>query len=114
VAQLLDHAFVRVVVVDGTDVSSVSHPGRFVSARLRTAVEEQFLECGIEGCHVTEHLEIDHNHPVEVGGPTALWNLNRLCRHHHRHKHLHDLRLVGTGTDLHFVPADEWTPHRRE
>jgi hypothetical protein len=40
----------------------------------------------------------------------ALWNLERLCGHHHRHKHLHDLRLEGTGTDQHFVDAADWAP----
>jgi hypothetical protein len=110
VSQMLDHAILRVIVVDGADVVSVSHPGRFVGARMRTAVEELFAECAIEGCHLTEHLEIDHNQPVEAGGPSALWNLSRLCRHHHRHKHRHDLRLVGTGTDRRFVPAREWRP----
>ena len=114
VSQLLDDAILRVVVVDGADVRSVSHPGRFVPARVRTALAELFPECGIEGCHVGEHLEIDHNQPVAVGGPTAMWNLSRVCRHHHRHKHRHDLRLVGTGTDLRFVPASGWSPPRRE
>jgi 5-methylcytosine-specific restriction endonuclease McrA len=99
-----------VVLRDGTDVRLVSHPGRFVGARLRTAVEEQFPECGIAGCHCTERLEIDHNLPVERGGPTALWNLDRLCRHHHRYKHEHDLRLEGRGTDLRFVAAEAWSP----
>ena len=113
VSRLLDDAILRVIVVDGTDVRAVSHPGRLIPARLRTAVEELFPECGIEGCHVSEHLEIDHNQPIEHGGPTALWNLSRLCRHHHRHKHHHDLRLEGTATDLHFVPANEWRPPGR-
>ncbi len=113
VSQLLDDAFVKVLLADGTDVLAVSHLGRFVSARLRSALEERYPECVIEGCHVTEHLEIDHNLPIEFGGPTALWNLSRLCGHHHRHKHLHDLRLEGTGTTQHFVPATEWTPPER-
>jgi len=114
VSQLLDDAIVRVLLVDGTDVRSVSHPGRFVPARMRTALAELFPECAIGGCHVGEHLEIDHNQPVEVGGPTAMWNLSRLCRHHHRHKHRHDLRLVGRGTDLRFVSAGDWSPPRRQ
>ena len=110
VSRMLDDAIIRAVVVDGTDVLSVSHLGRFIPARLRTAVTEQQRECVIAGCHADRHLEIDHNLPVEHGGPSALWNLNRLCHHHHRHKHDHDLRLAGEGTDMHFVAADEWTP----
>ena len=110
VSQLLDDALVRTLLVDGTDVLAVSHPGRLIPARLRTAIVDAQPACAIEGCHQTRHLEIDHNQPVELGGLTARWNLNRLCRRHHRHKHQHDLRLVGVGTDLRFVPAAEWTP----
>jgi hypothetical protein len=104
-AQMLDDAFIKAVVVDGTDVLAVSHLGRSIPARLRTAVEEQYLECCIEGCHVTRNLDIDHNQPIEEHGPTALWNLSRLCSHHHHHKHRHRLRLTGDGTRKHFVRA---------
>ena len=113
VSQLLDDAFVRALSVDGTDVLAVSHLGRLIPARLRTAVEDRQPQCAIAGCHVDRHLEIDHNLPVEAGGPTAAWNLNRLCHHHHRHKHEHDLRLTGAGTDLQFVEADAWSPPER-
>jgi hypothetical protein len=104
-SRLLDDAFVKAVLVDGTNVMAVSHLGRSIPARLRTAVEELYPDCCIEGCNVTHNLEIDHNEPVEHGGPTALSNLGRLCPHHHAHKHRHDLRLVGTGTRKHFVDA---------
>ena len=57
--------------VDGTDVLAVSHLGRLIPARLRTAIEDDQRECAIAGCHVDRHLEIDHNLPVEAGGPTA-------------------------------------------
>jgi 5-methylcytosine-specific restriction endonuclease McrA len=80
-----------------------------IPARMRSALVERQLECVIAGCHADRHLEIDHNQPIEAGGSTALWNLNRLCPHHHRHKHEHDLRLVGTGSDQRFVPAAEWS-----
>jgi len=109
-SRLLDDAIVHALAVDGTDVAAVSHLGRLIPARLRSALVERQRECAIEGCHVDRHLEIDHNLPVEIGGPTVLWNLNRLCHHHHRHKHHHDLRLVGAGVDLRFVPASEWSP----
>jgi hypothetical protein len=106
-SRLLDDTFVKAVLVDGEDVLAVSHPGRSIPARLCTAVDEQYPVCVVEGCEVTEHLERDHNLPVERGGPTALWNLGRLCGHHHEHKHRHDLRLVGEGTRQRFVPADD-------
>jgi 5-methylcytosine-specific restriction endonuclease McrA len=82
----------------------VAHLGRTIPTKLRTAIEEMYPECSVEGCHVNEHLEIDHNVPISEGGPTALWNLRRLCAHHHEYKHAHDLRLEGTGTRQRFVP----------
>ena len=66
----------------------------------------------VEGCHVTRNLEIDHNQPIEDHGPTALWNLDRLCPHHHDHKHRHRLRLTGEPGRMRFVPAAEWVRQR--
>src|SRR5262249_7290801 len=94
-SRLLDDAFLKAVVVDGTDVRTVSHLGRTIPARLRTAVEELHRECDLEGCHVSHNLQIDHNQPVEDHGPTELANLGRLCLHHHHHKHRYRLRLAG-------------------
>ena len=107
---LADDSILKVLVHDATDVRAVSHAGRTIPARLRTALEELFPECCIEGCHVDRHLEIDHNIPVSEGGPTALWNLTRPCRHHHDHKHAHNLRIVGEGTRRHFEPATRAPP----
>ncbi|MGH9014295.1 MAG: HNH endonuclease signature motif containing protein [Acidimicrobiia bacterium] len=81
----------------GVDVLAVAHLGRTIPAHLRTAVEERDQECVVEGCHVNRHLEIDHNIPVADRGPTASWNLNRLCPWHHDHKTRHNLRLEGEG-----------------
>jgi hypothetical protein len=111
--RLLDDSFLKALLVDGTDVRAVSHPGRTIPARLRSAIEELHPECDVEGCHVVRNLEIDHNQPVEGGGPTALWNLGRLCRHHHDHKHRHRLRLDGDPGRKHFVATTDWTPPTR-
>ncbi len=42
VSQMLDDAFVKLLLIDGTDVWRVSHPGRFVGAHLRSALEERY------------------------------------------------------------------------
>jgi hypothetical protein len=110
VRRLADDAIFKALVHDGTDVLKVSHLGRTIPARLRTAVEELYPECVIEGCHTNRHLEIDHNQPVAEGGPTALWNLTRPCRHHHAYKHANNLRIEGEGTNRHFVAADRSPP----
>jgi 5-methylcytosine-specific restriction endonuclease McrA len=102
--RLSDDAILKALIVDGEDVRAVAHLGRTIPAKLRTAVEEMFPECAVEGCHVNRHLEIDHNVPISEGGPTALWNLRRLCAHHHEYKHARGLRLEGEGTRQRFVP----------
>jgi len=109
-SRLLDDAFLKAVVVRGKEILLVSHLGRTIPAHLRTAIEETYPQCGIEGCDDRRHLEIDHNTPIEHGGVTALWNLCRLCRLHHRYKHQHDLRLSGEGAHKHFVTADGLPP----
>ena len=111
VAQRLSgDAIFKALIHDGTDVLAVSHLGRTIPARLRTAVRELFSECAIEGCHVNRHLEIDHNTPVSEQGPTALWNLSLLCRFHHEHKHRYNQRVVGEGTNRRLVPTGRPPP----
>jgi hypothetical protein len=85
--RLSGDAILKALIVDGTDIRSISHLGRWIPARLRTAVEETYPECAVEGCHVDRHLQIDHKTPVTERGPTELANLQRLCRHHHDEKH---------------------------
>ncbi|MBM3676136.1 MAG: DUF222 domain-containing protein [Actinobacteria bacterium] len=103
-------SFLKAVLADATDVRAISHLGRTIPARLRTAIETRDRECVIAGCHVNQHLEIDHNVPVSEGGRTELANLGRLCRYHHRQKTLGDLRLQGTPGTMQLVPADRAPP----
>lgn len=74
-------------------------------ARLRTALEELQPECVIAGCHIDRHLEIDHNVPVTERGPTALWNLSRLCHHHHDTKTRKKIQVVGEGLHKTLIPG---------
>ena len=74
---------------------------------LETALAELYAQCVIAGCDVSRHLENDQNQPWSEGGPTRLSNLNPLCKYHHRYKHANKLRLVGEGTNKHFVPAKD-------
>lgn len=109
--RLAEDAFLKALITNGTDVLAVSHLGRTIPAHLRTALDDLYPECAIEGCHVAWGLEIEHNLPIEAGGLTELANLQRLCPFHHHYKHRHDLRLIGEGTHKRFVPAAEWLPH---
>ena len=71
---------------DGTDIYTVTHLGRRVTARQRTALEVRDPCCVVAGCEVRDHLEIAHVTGRREGGPTKLDNLARLCPWHHHLK----------------------------
>ena len=100
-------AILKAVVIDGVDVTRVSHLGRTIPAQLRTAIEVRDRTCVIEGCEIDRHLQIDHNIPVAAGGFTELANLARICHHHHSTKTLRDLRRVGPLGEQRLVTKSE-------
>jgi hypothetical protein len=100
-------------MTNGVDVMAVSHLGRTIPAHMRTALDELYPECAIGGCNIAWGLEIDHNQDWAEGGPTALWNLNKLCPYHHDLKTRKHLRLIGQGTNKRLVPSAEWVPPGR-
>ncbi len=108
--KLSSDAILKALITDGTDVRAVSHLGRTIPARLRTAIEALYPECVIAGCHVDRHLEIDHNTPISERGPTELDNLAPLCHFHHDEKTSKNLRVEGTGTDRRLVPSGRPPP----
>ena len=89
---LLDDAFLKGVLVDGTRVEAVRHFGRRSSAAVRTALrvnavlQNGTVRCSADGCDRRAGIEWDHIEPVGHGGPTEVANLQPLCRHHHRLK----------------------------
>jgi hypothetical protein len=93
---VLPEAFLKVVIVDAVDVVSVCHVGRYVSAHVRTAIEERDPTCVVPGCDVAMGLEIDHwQTGYGDGGVTALANLARLCHFHHAMKTYRGFGLGG-------------------
>ena len=85
-ARFLANDAILSIILTGTDVTVISTHRRYIPAALRRAVEARDTQCVIPGCHARHHLEIDHTHDHALGGPTALDNLARLCRHHHHLK----------------------------
>jgi hypothetical protein len=84
---VLGESFLKVIIEDGVDVTSVCHVGRAVPAHIRSALENRDEKCVVPGCDVAKGLEIDHYQiAFENDGPTELWNLARLCRWHHHLK----------------------------
>ncbi len=96
------------LVIDGVDVTRVSHSGRTIPAHLRTAIEARDPVCTIVGCEVGRHLEIDHNVPVAAGGRTELMNLGRVCHYHHDRKTRLDLRRHGPSGQQRLVTREEY------
>jgi len=98
---LVDDAFLALVFTEAGDIRAVSHLGRTINRRLRTALAVRDRRCVVPGCPVAYGLEIDHVHPLESGGRTELSNLALLCHHHHRMKTYDGWVLERTG------PTDE-------
>ncbi|HZA27975.1 MAG TPA: HNH endonuclease, partial [Actinomycetota bacterium] len=93
---LSSDAILAAVLTEGADVKAVSHLGRTIPARLRTALEARDPECVVPGCHSRYRLEIDHVKPLAEGGRTSLDNLARMCRPHHHMKTILGFGLEGS------------------
>jgi hypothetical protein len=95
-SEYLGEAFLKLLVIDGTDIKTVAHMGRAIPAPLRTAIEERDRVCQVPTCDMTVGLEIDHIKPFAEGGAASFENLVRLCRRHHLQKTHDGFRLVKT------------------
>jgi hypothetical protein len=85
IGAILADAFVKIVVHDGVDISTVCHHGRHIPEVLRTAIHERDgYTCVRPGCGATSRLQI-HHWVVDYGkrGATAYWNLASACPHDH-------------------------------
>ena len=104
---LVGDATLTVLARDGVDVRTVAYVGRTVPASTARALEARDPVCVVPSCQVAVGLEIDHwLVPFSQGGPTALWNLARLCRFHHRLKTYEGYRLAGGPGRWEWHPPD--------
>ena len=92
--EYLGEAFLKLLVIDGTDIRTIAHMGRAIPAKVRTAVEERDPVCQVPTCDMTIGLEIDHIKPFAEGGAASLENLVRLCKRHHLQKTHDGYRLI--------------------
>jgi len=82
---LLGEAICHLVITDGCDVTTTCGLGRNVPVALQRALRERDPVCVVPGCDQPRGIEIDHRViDFKDDGPTMLWNLARLCVHHHR------------------------------
>jgi len=106
---LANDSFLRLVFHRSGDIRSVSHFGRTINRRLRTALAHRDRCCVVPGCGVPFGLEVDHIVPFARGGPTELSNLALLCHHHHYLKTYEGWTLERTGTGDDGSPNWEFT-----
>ncbi|AKL72870.1 protein of unknown function DUF222/HNH endonuclease [Actinobacteria bacterium IMCC26256] len=92
--EYLGEAFLKLLVIDGTDIRTIAHMGRAIPAKLLTALEERDRVCQVPTCDMAMGLEIDHIVPFAEGGAASLENLVRLCKRHHLQKTHDGYRLV--------------------
>ena len=79
----LSDAHVRILVVDGHDVTTVCHAGRTVTAHVQSALGRD-PSCVAPGCDVALGLENHHwDVPYAECGTSTLAGLARLCQWHH-------------------------------
>ncbi len=107
---LASDSYLRLVFHRSGDIRAVSHFGRTINARLRTALAHRDRHCVVPGCGVPYGLEIDHVIPFAQGGPTALDNLALLCHHHHYLKTYEGWTLERTGIGDDGSPTWAFTP----
>jgi hypothetical protein len=108
--EYLGEAFLKLLVMDGTDVRTIAHMGRAIPAKLRTGLEERDRVCQVPTCDMSVGLEIDHIIPFAEGGPASLENLVRLCKRHHLQK-THDGYRLEAIEDI-SLNASKGTPWR--
>lgn len=105
--QLTDDAFISVLLTDGVDVQRVSRPDRHVQVQLRDAIRLRDRTCAVPGCDLDRGLEFDHcEEDFADDGPTAYWNLDRVCKGHHDKKTYEGFRLEGTAGDRDWIDPD--------
>ena len=90
----LGEAFLKLLILDGTDIRTIAHMGRAIPAKLLTGLEERDRVCQVPTCDMTMGLEIDHIVPFAEGGAASLENLVRLCKRHHLQKTHDGYRLI--------------------
>ncbi|MHB1474752.1 MAG: HNH endonuclease signature motif containing protein, partial [Dermatophilaceae bacterium] len=92
VASILDRfdtRIARVLLDETTGVLVETSTQQYLpNQAMRRFVQQRDRYCRFPGCaRNARRCEPDHVIAFSRGGPTAIWNLVSLCRHHHRVKH---------------------------
>jgi hypothetical protein len=107
-----DTRIARVLLDEHTGVVIETSTTAYLPNRaMRRFIQQRDGHCRFPGCaRNAKRCEPDHVIPYSRGGPTAIWNLVSLCKHHHRVKHHAGWTLTMT-PDGHCAWTD---PHHRQ
>ena len=103
--ELMGDALCHLVITNGIDVTTIAKMGRTtIPAALRCALDERDATCVVPFCDATTGLENHHIVEVSEEGPTALFNLAKLCSHHHDLRHHQGFTLAGRPGGWQWIP----------
>lgn len=89
IRDLVEDAFLEVVLHDGVKIDTVKYFGRHLPTELRTALElgpvPEFdgVTCSHEACDRRYDLDWHHRNPVANGGESSFENVEPDCKPHH-------------------------------
>ena len=83
IESLLPDSFLKVLFYEADELTKISHPGRTIREKIKTALDNEYPTCVVPGCGSTQFLETDHIQTVRDHGPTEFNNLVHLCSFHH-------------------------------
>jgi hypothetical protein len=81
--QLMNDAFLALVLTKGVQVRNVVHLGRQFTEHQKTALEWSDPECQVLGCSCCARLERDHRDDWALTRRTTITSADRLCHQHH-------------------------------
>ena len=89
ILEKFDTRIARVLLDERTGVVIETGIAEYLPNRaMRRFIQKRDRTCRFPGCaRAAKRCEPDHVIPYSRGGPTAIWNLVSLCKHHHRVKH---------------------------
>jgi hypothetical protein len=88
IAAAAESSMIRRLVTDSTGCILDAGRSHYLASDLqRLVITLRDGYCRFPGCNApAERCEIDHVVPYDSGGPTDLWDLGPLCKHHHQMK----------------------------